>query len=257
MPRDTATGRSTSTTSAPASSLTQRLTRSGFLVRQTLDLVHVGALDADEARGTLAPGRVEIALVVHVSHARLQAVAPDVAHLARPGLARRLDQGPVVHQRLTARLAIDRPGRPVIVRVALPRASVNVGQDAEAELRVLVEDLALRHVVTQVRGDERVVLQHVLHEGAHLLAARGTGIRGQDVVGGGGERLERVSHGRLLRRWSAGGRAAARSCSRNRGSPATTPGAPSPSPPRRRAAGSRPATPGSPRGSPDRPRSAP
>src|SRR5262245_53643243 len=76
--------------------------------------------------------------------------------------------------------------------------AVDVAEDAEAQLRVGVEDLALRHVVTQVPGDERVILQRVLDQTAEALAPGRAGIGGEDVVGGRRERLEGVGHGSLL-----------------------------------------------------------
>src|SRR5262245_57978328 len=138
---------------------------SDLLVGQALDVVHVGALDADEPGRPIAPGGMQVALVVDVGHARLQRIAAHVAYLARLALGRLLHERPVVHQRLAAGLAVDRPRRPVIVRIALAGAAVDVAEDAEAEPRVGVEDLALGHVVAQVPGDERVVLQHVLYQG--------------------------------------------------------------------------------------------
>src|SRR5262245_66558102 len=86
----------------------------------------------------------------------------------------------------------------MIVRIALAGPAVDVAEDAEAQLRVGVEDLALRHVVTQVPGDERVILQRVLDQTAEALAPGRAGIGGEDVVGGRRERLEGVGHGSLL-----------------------------------------------------------
>src|SRR5207249_1078376 len=132
--------------------------------------------------------------VVDVRHARLERVAPDVTHLAGRVGAGRMDERPVVHDRLAARLAVDRPRRPVIVRVALFDAVVHVGEDAEAELRIFVEDLALWHVVADVCGDERVVLQDVLDDLADLLAPRRPGLLGERALTGGAELLQSPAH---------------------------------------------------------------
>jgi hypothetical protein len=81
----------------------------------------------------------------------------------------------------------------MIVRIALLGAPVGVGKDAEAELRVFVENLALRHVVADVTGHEGLVLQHVLHDGAHLLATRGTGLGNERALTCGSETLRASS----------------------------------------------------------------
>src|SRR3546814_4701258 len=57
-------------------------------------------------------------------------------------------------------LAVDRPGAGVVVRLAALRVAVDVGHDAEAEVRVLVEQAARRLVVlAQVVLDEGRVAQ--------------------------------------------------------------------------------------------------
>ena len=59
----------------------------------------------------------------------------------------------------------------MVVRLALPRALIDVAEDAEPELRILVEDLALGHAVVEMGADEILVLEHVLDERADFLAA--------------------------------------------------------------------------------------
>src|SRR5262249_48254209 len=145
--------------------------RSGPLVSEALDLVHVRAFDADQPRRPIAPRGVQIALVVDVGHPWLERVARREANLARLVRCGLRDERPVAHHGLAPRLPVDRPGRTVIVRIALLLALVRVGEDTEAELRILVEDLALGHVVSDVPGDERVVLEDLLHDLAHLLPA--------------------------------------------------------------------------------------
>ena len=83
----------------------------------------------------------------------------------------------------------------MIVRLALPRPLVDVGENAEAELRILVEDLALGPVIAEMTRDEHVVLQHVLDERAHLPSALGPAVVREDASAGSGELLERVAHG--------------------------------------------------------------
>src|SRR5688500_3497739 len=141
---------------------------------------------------------MEIALVVHVRHSRLEPIAPDVAHLAGLVFARRLDDGPVAHHGCALRLAVDGPGWPVIVGLALLRAMMDVGEDAEAELWILVQNLALRPVVDEVRPRERRVEQDVPDHRADLLPALGAAVRGQDVTTRRRELLERISHAMSL-----------------------------------------------------------
>ncbi len=83
----------------------------------------------------------------------------------------------------------------MIVRVTLLGALVDVGENAEAELRVLVKDLALGPVVADLLGDERLVLQDVLDDLAHLLSAPGAGIVREGALTGGRELLQRPAHG--------------------------------------------------------------
>ncbi len=64
----------------------------------------------------------------------------------------------------------------MIVRLALPGALVDMSQNAEAEFRVLVEDLAFGHLVAEMGGDESIVLQCLLDQRADLLAALDPGI---------------------------------------------------------------------------------
>src|SRR5918996_409288 len=169
--------------------------RSGPLEREPLDPLHVGPLDTDQPRGTVAPGGVHVALVVDVGVARLERVAAGARHLAGLALGRRLQHGPVAHHGLAAGLAVDRPRWPVIVRRALLRVPVVVGEDAEAERGILVEDLALGHVVAEVARDERLVPQHLLDDADHLLAPVGSRVAGEDLTTLGGELLEGPGHG--------------------------------------------------------------
>ena len=81
------------------------------------------------------------------------------------------------------------------MRIALLGALVDVGEDAESQLRILVQDLALGPVVAEVGGDERLVLEDFLQQRAHLLPPRAGGVFGEDAMTGGRESFERVAHG--------------------------------------------------------------
>jgi hypothetical protein len=82
----------------------------------------------------------------------------------------------------------------VVVRIALLLALVDVSQDAEAELRIFVEDLAFGDLVADVRGDERLVRENVLDDRAHFLATGGAGIVRERALTGGRELLESPAH---------------------------------------------------------------
>jgi hypothetical protein len=69
-----------------------------------------------------------------------------------------------------------------------------MGQDAEAEFRILVEDFALWHVVPEVRGHEGFVLQDVPQERTHLLPAAGAGVGFEDTMTRSGELLKGMGH---------------------------------------------------------------
>src|SRR5262249_39913631 len=117
-------------------------------------LVEILPLDAQELGRAVAARRMEIALVVEMRHAGLQRVVAGEAHLAHLASAGRFDQRPVAHHRFSRNLAVDRPGRPVIMRLARARVMIGVSADAEAELRVLVDDVALAGTGPEMRGDE-------------------------------------------------------------------------------------------------------
>jgi hypothetical protein len=70
----------------------------------------------------------------------------------------------------------------VIVRLALSGAVVDMAENAEAERKILVEDLPLRNIVTEMSGDKRVVLQDLLDERTDFLAALDTRIVCQDAM---------------------------------------------------------------------------
>src|SRR5438067_12656808 len=117
------------------------------LVGEALDFLHVLALDTDQPGRPVAPRRVQVALIVEIGHAGLQRVILDPAGLPRPSLAGARDRFIIGHHRFAARLAVNRPGRAVIVRVAVLGALINVAEDAEAELGILAQHLALGDVV--------------------------------------------------------------------------------------------------------------
>src|SRR5439155_3665345 len=164
------------------------------LVGEAADLLEISALDPDQPSRTVAARRMQIALVVEMGDTRRQRIFLDQPHLARLVLAGGLEQLPVAHHRLAPRLTVNCPARAVIVRQALPRAVVDMAQNAEPELRVLVKDLALGHAVVEMRGDEIFVLEHLLNQRADLLAALDPRLLRQDTVTLTGELLESIAH---------------------------------------------------------------
>src|SRR6267142_3887501 len=135
---------------------------------QPLDPVHVRTLDADQLGRRPAAGRMQIALVVEPGHARRQLVRANRARLARLLPAGRRDELVVGHLGFALRLAVYRPRRAMIVRRRVLRAVVGVREDAEAELGVLVKDVAFRRLVVQAGLDEAFIEQGGLEARAEL-----------------------------------------------------------------------------------------
>jgi hypothetical protein len=92
----------------------------------------------------------------------------------------------------------------VIMRLALFGALIDMAEDAEAELRILVEDLPLRPVLGKVLADELRVGARSLDKRADLFAALGAGVGGKDAVTIGGELFESVSHRLIPLIWIGG-----------------------------------------------------
>ena len=76
-------------------------------------------------------------------------------------------------------------------------ASVDMGQDAKTEFRVFLENLARRHIVAQMGGDEVIILKHLLQQRAYLLLALGSEIGPENAVTVGGELFEGVRHNKV------------------------------------------------------------
>src|SRR5258708_6205000 len=97
---------------------------------------------------------MQIALVVDIGVARGELVVADRTRLAGPLRARRRHPLVIRHARLAEGLAVDRPGRSMIVRLTFLRALIDMAENAETEFRVLVEDLPLRSVLGQIAANE-------------------------------------------------------------------------------------------------------
>src|ERR1700733_9822169 len=95
------------------------------------DLGYVPPLDANQPSRTRAARRVQIPLVVDIGHTRGKRVFAAQRDLPGFALARGRDLVPVAHDRLAKRLAIDRPGGPVVMGRAFFSAVINMREDAE------------------------------------------------------------------------------------------------------------------------------
>src|SRR5262249_17879313 len=141
--------------------------------------------------GRIEPLRgVEVTLVVDVGDARSELVGPGDARLARLVGPSGLDERVITHLGFTLRLAVDRPVWPMVVRRAALGAHVAVRKYAEAQLRILVQDLAFRRLVGDVGRDELLVLEILLQQGADLAAAGRVVLLLQNVMAGGSELLD-------------------------------------------------------------------
>ena len=95
---------------------------------------------------------------------------------------------PVGHLGLAHGLAVNRPGRAVIVRKAFLGPIINMRTDAEPKVRVFVNDVALWFLVfLQMSCNEFFVLQRLLYTLAYLLLSGRAGIRLQRVAAVGGK----------------------------------------------------------------------
>src|SRR5262249_43676231 len=71
---------------------------------------------------------------------------------------------------------------------------IHVRQDAEAKFRVLVENVALGHMVVQVCTDEGFILQDITQQCAHLLPATGARVGFENPMTRSGKLLKSLSH---------------------------------------------------------------
>src|SRR5437879_8499524 len=120
---------------------------------------------------------MKVAFVVGECHAGLQCRGRDFAHLAGLCGAGRFEKLPLGHLGLTAGLAIDGPGRTVVVRRRLARVLVTMSEYREPELRVFIKDLARRHAVVDVAVDKVLIREETLEKSANLLPAGGPRLR--------------------------------------------------------------------------------
>jgi hypothetical protein len=138
-------------------------------------MLDVASFNAQQSRRAIAPGRVDITLVVDVSVARLQDVIAHASCLAWQAFGRRRDDHPVRHDGPARSLPIDRPCWAVVVRPALPRVVIHVTDNTEAQLRILVENLSRGDVITQVSGHKCPVAADLAEQLSYPFAAFSSG----------------------------------------------------------------------------------
>ena len=103
------------------------------------------------------------------------------------------DLFPVRHFRLANRLAVDCPAWAMIVRMAVLRSAIDMGTDAETEIRIFVQNLAFFLIrAAKPFFDKGTVGQHRLEGLNHFLAPLRTGVGGKSGFAGGGEIFECV-----------------------------------------------------------------
>src|SRR5438309_6431302 len=135
------------------------------------DLAEIDPLDADKPGLALAPRRVQDALAIDVSHAGLELVAAHLRNFAGLPVCGLLNKPPVGHLGHTGSLAVYRPARSMIMRLAVLRPFINVRKNAEMQIRILIKDLSLAiRIRTKVLGDELRIGASALRVLAHQLA---------------------------------------------------------------------------------------
>ena len=141
--------------------------------------------------------RVDGAVLVDAGFARREPVFLRLFELGVVGVGAVVLARPFDHVGVFGGLAVDRPGRAVIVRRRSVRFVVDVGEHLEAELGILVQDFhAARLVVAAIFGDEVGIGEQALEIAAHLFAAGRARIAGERGFAIGDELVEVVGHGR-------------------------------------------------------------
>src|SRR5215467_1301029 len=172
----------------------------GEVEAHALDLVEVGAGDPDEAGVVGIIDRMDGAVLIDAGMSRQQAILLDRLELGLFGIGAVVLALPLDHVGVVRGLAVDRPGRAVVVRRRHPSLVVDMGEDLESEARVLVQYLqAARHLFAAISLDEVAVREQLLELQANLFAALGSAIAGENGAAIRHELIEVVGHCCLLR----------------------------------------------------------
>jgi hypothetical protein len=162
-----------------------------------LDAVEVCSLDADQFDGRLAPRRMHVADVIEMRIAGLHDVGAQRLDQRRLAALAGRDDLPIRHLGRAFGLPVDRPARAMVVGRANGGSVINMAADAEAELRILVEDLArvcLGGARLQIGRQEHRIARRARHIIANLEPAGAARIGPERGVNIGGELLKRVGH---------------------------------------------------------------
>src|SRR5215510_4486723 len=180
----------------------RRLLRVHFLDRAGLqvdlhavDLIEVGSGHAHEARTVRIIDRVNGAILVNAGLARRKPVFLDRLELGVLGIFAVVLAFPLGHVGVFGRLAIDRPGRAVVMRRRDTGFVIDMGEDLEAELRVFVQHLqAARYVVAAIFLDEILVGEQTFEILADQFAPGRAGIARKGRTAIGDELVEVIGH---------------------------------------------------------------
>src|SRR5262245_14505503 len=172
----------------------------GEIEAHALDLVEVGAGHADETGAVGIVDGMDGAVLVDAGVSRQQAILLDRFELGLPRTGAVVLALPLDHVGVVRGLAVDRPGRAVVVRRRHPGLVVDMGEDLESEIRVLVEHLqAARHLLAAIGLDEGLIREQLLELQANLFPALGPAVAGENGAAIRHELIEVVGHCCLLR----------------------------------------------------------
>src|SRR5215831_4278710 len=167
----------------------------GEIEAHALDLVEVGAGHPDEAGAVGIVDRMDGAVLIDAGVSRQQAILLDRLELGLFGIGAVVFVLPLDHVGVVRGLAVDRPGRAVVVRRRHPSLVVDMGEDLESELRILVQHLqAARHLLAAIGLDEVAVREQLLEFQANLFAALGAAIAGENGAAIRHKLIEVVGH---------------------------------------------------------------
>jgi hypothetical protein len=82
----------------------------------------------------------------------------------------------------------------MIMRIGFSGITVYVSADAKAQVGIFINNLPIRCIVVDIRGNEFVVLERLLDEMADSLASRWAGIFFERSLDIGGKRIKRETH---------------------------------------------------------------
>src|SRR5258707_3331683 len=171
----------------------------GEIEAHALDLVEVGPGHAHEAGIVGIVDRMDSAVLIDAGVSGQQAIFLDRLELGLFRVGVVVLALPLDHVGVVGGLAIDRPGRAVVVRRRDAGLVIDMRKNLKAEVRILVEHLEpARHMIAAIGLDEVAVREQLLELQAHLLAALGSAVALENSAAIRHELIEVVGHGCLL-----------------------------------------------------------